>query len=382
MAKVVERSSTGRPLTYFERKARDLTAGAEEKKRRAPLKTELHPIRIFAYLVQLAIVIVAYDFLRNFFMMLALSVVAAAPVLDLVGLFVVHKYATVKIKAPEKSVNRFSIGYLKIILNNPSIFISYDVNVKLDVENTFYKDKRGAILSLPLAARGTFEKHIPVKYSMNGNYKYTIETFTIRDILGFISLKKNADTSTEVQVYPDIEGEVEVDMTDISRGMTESEETVKRGHDFSDVSDVREYIPGDRLNSIHWKLTAKKDILMVKDRVSMSDQQMVILIELGGSDEVVDEVLSLSYALVKGLARKQTFVRLMWWSEGGYAFEERQIMNYDDLKNAFADIYYESTYADDSKTESLMRSIRPELRAYVKVCMHNGMPDAVVVEQG
>ena len=381
MAREVERSSTGRPLTIFERKWNHFREGSEEKKRKAPLRTEVHPIRIIAYLVQLAIVIFAYDFLRNFFMMLALTVVAAAPVLDIVGLFVVHKYVSVKIKAPEKSVNRFSIGYLKITLNNPSFFISFDVNVKLDVENTFYKDMSGAVISLPLAARGSFEKHIPVKYSMNGNYKYSIKTITVRDILGFISLKKNVDSVAEVQVYPDIDAEIEVDMTDISRGMTESEETVKKGHDFSDVSDVREYIPGDKLMSIHWKLSAKRDILMVKDRVSMSDQQMVILVELGGSDEVVDEVLSLSYAVVKGLARQQTFVRLMWWSEGGYAFEERQILNYQDLKDAFTDIYFESTYADDTKTEALMRSIRPELKAYVKICMRAGGPDAVVVEQ-
>ena len=41
--------------------------------------------------------------------------------------------------------------------------------------------------------------------------------------------------------------------------------------------------------SIHWKLSAKKDSLMVKDRVAMSDQQMVIVTELAGTDEEVDE---------------------------------------------------------------------------------------------
>ena len=167
----------------------------------------------------------------------------------------------------------------------------------------------------------------------------------------------------------------------MSRGMTESEETMKKGHDFSDVSDVREYIPGDKLMSIHWKLSAKRDILMVKDRVSMSDQQMVILVELSGRDEEVDEVLSLAYGVVNRFVQEQTYVRLMWWSEVNFAFEERQIMNYENLKEAFSDIYYETVYADGEKTKGYMRSIRPELKAYVNICMKDGKADAVIVEQ-
>ena len=167
----------------------------------------------------------------------------------------------------------------------------------------------------------------------------------------------------------------------MSRGMTESEETIKKGHDFSDVSDVREYIPGDKLMSIHWKLSAKRDILMVKDRVSMSDQQMVILAELSGEDELVDEILSLTYGICRAFVAEQIYVRLFWWSEKRFAFEERQIISKESLKEAYSDLYYEKTYADSEKTKLLMQSIHPELKAYVHVTLRNGEADAEVVEQ-
>ncbi|MBO7623227.1 MAG: DUF58 domain-containing protein, partial [Bacteroidales bacterium] len=244
-----------------------------------------------------------------------------------------------------------------------------------------YRDENSTILSLPCAARTDYEKQLPVRYSMNGSYKYSISEITIRDFLGFVSFRNKVNTVAEVNVYPDGFTIVGFAMTDMSRGMTESEETVKRGHDFSDVSDVREYIPGDKLMSIHWKLSAKRDILMVKDRVSMSDQQMIILPELSGSDEEVDEILSLTYTMVVNFIREQTYVRLTWWSENNFAFEERQIMNMDNLKEAFADMYYEKIYPDAEKTKMFMRSIRPELKAYVNVCMRNGEADAVIVEQ-
>ena len=353
----------------------------ERERLKKPLKTIVHPMGIVNYLVQVVIAYYMYDFLRNYFMMLVMSIIIAAPIFDLIGLFFAYRGINVRIVTPEKNISRNSIGYMKVILDNRSIVVSYDTCVKVDTENTFYGGKSGAVFSLPAAARKSFEHHIPLKYSMNGIYKFTIENITIRDLMGFVSIKKKQECTTEVNVFPESTTNLALDMADISRGMTESEETVKKGHDFSDVSDVREYIPGDKLMSIHWKLSAKRDILMVKDRVSMSDQQMVILTELCGGDEAVDDILSLTYAVIEKMVRDQTYVRLMWWSDGNFSFEERQIMNLENLREAFTSLYYEKIYNDSEKTKGYMRSIHPELKAYVNICMKDGKADAVVVEQ-
>lgn len=367
-----------------EQKKAEAEAKAKAKlkeKMQKPLKTIVHPTRIIAYLVMLAVVIVVYDFLRNHFMMLSLYIVAAAPVFDLVTFFFLYKGVEVELVAPEKDVSRFNVGYLNLRVKNRSLCISYDLNTKLDVESPFYGDKNGMIFSLPCRAHETYEHRIPVRYSMNGIYRYSIDSVTIRDMLGFVSLKKKMNSSAEVNVFPEKTLRADFDMSDMNRGMTESEETMKKGHDFSDVTDVREYIPGDKLMSIHWKLSAKRDMLMVKDRVSMSDQQMVVMVDLAGTAEQVDEVLTLAYAITQRLVQDQTYVRLMWWSDSNFKFEERQIMNRDNLREAFAAIYYENIYDDPYKTKEYMRNIRPELKAYANVCILNGAAEMVVVEQ-
>jgi len=346
-----------------------------------PMNTVVHPFRIISYLVLLAVAWYMHDFLRNHFMMIVMWVLIVLPIFDLISFIVLYRGVRVELTAPEREVNRNDVGYLKLMLINSSYMISYDVNIKIKAENAFYGDSSVAILSLPCSAKSSEEKQIPIKYSMNGNYRYSIHGTNISDILGFVSVKKNFDETAEVFVYPERSLAAEVDMSDMNKGMTESEETVKKGHDFSDVSDVREYIPGDKLMSIHWKLSAKRDILMVKDRVAMSDQQMVILVELAGSDEEVDEVLTLAYAVTKRLVQDQTYVRLIWWSEGKYSFEERQIMSIVNLREAFSDMYYESIYYDPERTRAYMLSIYPELKAYVKVCMHDGQANVLVLEQ-
>jgi uncharacterized protein (DUF58 family) len=345
------------------------------------MKTRIHPTRIIAYLVQYLLVAAAYWFLRSHFFLMLLIVMSVVPVISIVSVFILRHFLTITLTAPERELNLGEIGYLALKVSNPSWIMSFDANLIFRTENVFFQDSGSTRISIPIRMHNSYEHMIPIRYSMNGLYRFSFDGIRVRDLLGVVSLGRKVNTVTEVMIYPAEQQTMKKDMTDMSLGMTESEETIKRGHDFSDVSDVREYIPGDKLMSIHWKLSAKRDILMVKDRVSMSDQQMVILTELSGEDSIVDEVLSLTYGICKSFIDEQIYVRLLWWSEVRYEFVEHQIVSRESLKEAFGDLYYEKIYEDTEKTRILMRSIRPELKAYVHVSGRNGEADVEVVEQ-
>ena len=345
------------------------------------MKTRVHPTRIIAYLVQYALVGFFYWFLRSHFFFMLLVILSIVPFLSIGFALILRRFVTVTLVAPERELRLGEIGYLSLKITNPTFFMSFDTNLMFRTENVFYQDTGDTRISVPIRLHGTYEQMIPIRYSMNGMYRFSFDGVSIRDLIGVVSFGKKINSVTEVVVYPAEDQTVNADMSDMSRGMTESEETMKKGHDFSDVSDVREYIPGDKLMSIHWKLSAKRDILMVKDRVSMSDQQMVILMELSGPDEIVDRVLSLTYGICRAFIDEQIYIRLLWWSENRFEFDEHQIVSRESLKTAFSDLYYEKTYEDREKTRVLMRSIRPELKAYVHVSGRNGEADAEVVEQ-
>ena len=345
------------------------------------MRSRIHITRIITYIIQLVIAIVCYDYFRSHLFLMLLVLIIGAPFLSIVGVFVLKWGIDLELTAPQSQVRRLDTGFLHLVLGNRTIVPSLECEVRLKSSNTFYGSESVTMIELPVRAMGNFEEYIPVEYTMNGMYIFEIEDIRFRDLLGLISLRKKINAKAEVTVLPETERSTEFNTSDMSSGMTESEETIKKGHDFSDVSDVREYIPGDKLMSIHWKLSAKKDSLMVKDRVAMSDQQMVLLTELAGRDEDVDELLSLSYGICKAFMADQILVRLMWWSEMAYEFHERQIINEDDLVEAFQSMYYEKIYKDPEMTRGLMRSIRPELKAYIDVCMTPEGADAVVVEQ-
>ena len=345
------------------------------------MKTKVHPTRIIAYLIQYALAAFFYWFLRVHFFLIILVIMSVIPVLSIGFAFILRHFVTVTLMAPEREMRLGEIGYLRLQVVNPTWFVSFDTNLIFRTENAFYQDSGNTRISVPVQMHRTYEHMIPIRYSMNGLYRFSFDGFRIRDLIGVVSLAKKTNAMTEVVVYPADDRTMRRDMSDLSRGMTESEETIKKGHDFSDVSDVREYIPGDKLMSIHWKLSAKRDILMVKDRVSMSDQQMVILAELSGEDEQVDQIISLTYSVCRAFVDEQIYVRLLWWSEKRFEFDEHQVVSRDSLKEAFSDLYYEKIYEDNEKTRLLMQSIHPELKAYVHVTLRNGEVDAEVVEQ-
>ena len=149
---------------------RQLKKEAKEKEKlRRPLRTVVHPTRIIAYLVQLAIAYYVHDFLRNHFMLLVMWVILLLPIFDLITFILLYRGVRVELSAPEREVNRNSVGYLNLKMINTSYLISYDVNIKLDVENSFYNDSSATLLSLPISARCNEDKQIPIKYSMQGS---------------------------------------------------------------------------------------------------------------------------------------------------------------------------------------------------------------------
>lgn len=345
------------------------------------MKSTIHFGRIIVYGILFFITIGLYNFLHSHLIFMILIIMASAPPVSLLLVFYLRSRISVRISVPEEYVERHSISYVTLAVKNPSLAMSLDIKINFRVQNLFYNTENSIMISVPARIRGEYSTMLPIKLTMNGAVRYTVDSIRILDLLGFAELKKKLKLSGEVNVLPEMAENASGRLSDLSGGMTETEESNKRGNDFSEVNDVREYIPGDKLMSIHWKLSAKRDILMVKDRVSMSDRQMVILTELAGTEAEVDDTVSLTYRLCSSLIHEKIYVRLLWWSEGQFQFVENQLLSQDDLKDAFTRMYYEKIYEDSEKTVSYMRSIKPEITAYIHVCQKEGEADAVIVEQ-
>lgn len=82
----------------------------------------------------------------------------------------------------------------------------------------------------------------------------------------------------------------------------------RAGDDPAELFGIREYLPGDKLNRVHWKLTAKQDTLIMKELSLPLDCSTVLLVDLYGSgrptgiaeyEAVIEAAISISSKLLE-----------------------------------------------------------------------------------
>ena len=248
------------------------------------------------------------------------------------------------------------------------VTLKRDTKLIVNVENTLMETIGQQVFSVPVHAGKGYTLTLPVVATYPGLLKISVSRVYIKDLMGFFRLKKNVEQTAELSILPRAVTDIAYEKTALEQGMLESEESSKRGNDFSDVQEVREYIPGDKLMSIHWKLSAKRDILMVKDRVSMSDHQLVIVPELFIDQPVnLAAILTMTYSVILELIQEQTTVRLLYWSTNRYEYEDVRIDYKEELDAAFARLYYEKAYKNPSEAADHMALVHPEMHAYLHV---------------
>ncbi len=342
--------------------------------------------RTVGYIILLAVNVIAYWFLHSHFHFIVLVVMILAPVFSVLMALHLRKNITAKVESSSlkgEYGRQNQESFFKVKLINKTPWASLDVKLVMEIKNEFFNTEGKMVFSVPIYSMKGYELEVPLLVELPGRLTLTLKEIKIKDLMGFVFLKKEMQESGELVVMPmNLNQEIQ-DKTYFETGMLESEESSKKGNDFSDVQEIREYIPGDKLMSIHWKLSAKRDILMVKDRVSMSDKQLVVLPELCNLNNYeLNAILITTYSLIHSLVKDKFNVRLMYWSKNRYEYEDIRVDYVEALNDAFAKMFYEECYQNMDEAASHMPLVHPEMKSYLHIYGEGGNSMIVVRENG
>lgn len=98
---------------------------------------------------------------------------------------------------------------------------------------------------------------------------------------------------------------------------------IKSGDDASEIFDIRDYVPGDKLNRIHWKLTGKLERLMVKEFALPIDGSILIFFDPGfykNMEEFLqyrDALLCVLFSLSETLSAQGQAHYIAWNAQNG-----------------------------------------------------------------
>lgn len=166
--------------------------------------------------------------------------------------------------------------------DNPSWLPFSKCAFVFSLNNMYYQNKFEHILNLPILPKKKSAIEIPVETSKIGLVRLSSDKLNLSDFMGFITISIPISIKLEIPVLPHSRVEAIDLQIPASEGFDEYSEPDYRGNVSSDVKEIREYRPGDRLQRVHWKLSAKLDDLFVKEMDRTSVMSLILLPELVG----------------------------------------------------------------------------------------------------
>lgn len=241
---------------------------------------------IVSYVLVLLLFLGCYLLLHGAFFVVMDVTLLLLGIFDIVNIHCGKKGVEYTLIAPNKECyqnQRISVG---IRVKNTSMAVSSNVFLTLKLENEFYQRGSVQTYNFPLYMREDTQIELPFLFENCGKLRISIEKITTTGILGIFTADIPVTSEGKVfYVFPEkldlsvLDGKYQ---TGADRQQYPKRESEQKGEDAMDISGIREYVPGDRIRDIHWKLSAKSDNdkLFIKEHISQSGDGMYLLVEL------------------------------------------------------------------------------------------------------
>ena len=133
-------------------------------------------------------------------------------------------------------------------------------------------------MTMSLAPMGSYIVNHTTSFKYRGTYEIGVRCLYISDFLGLFSIRLDVDIYNNVLVFPrklNMNMKMATSATDIPNDSAKLVFSTEK----AEIGNIREYVPGDSLKSIHWNLSSKSPggTLMVKDFNTNTSQSVYIL---------------------------------------------------------------------------------------------------------
>ncbi len=277
-------------------------------------------IRILGYLAALEICALFALYMSAAVGWTFFYILAAAPLFSFIITAVTAWTKSIEISTDVNSntVYKNQCVRLKVTVKNKSFFPVPAAEIRLNGCEGFTADKKNLLCSLSVLPRSSAELEVNFRAEMWGAVRIGIESVSLSDFLHFISVPLYKETGWEtyshtVKVFPNIP-----DVPSDTPLIKSAAETIRFADDCEDTKETdgfnmfggmpgythREYIEGDPIKRINWKLSSKKDIYMVRlDDETEAMQQVIVLDSKGGSkadnERAVEGLLAAVFSLFR-----------------------------------------------------------------------------------
>ena len=203
--------------------------------------------------------------------------IALAPVAGIAtGLFA-SKRAKIALSAqPSRTVGQSQT--LEITLQRP-LPLRGRMELSLTCRNLLLGTTETITVSLAPSIAHHEKYLLPLETASCGHVVVSFASVRVIDIMGFAKIKvKQEEKNATYTVYPQINDvSVRTERASFATFSGTSYDRQKKGQDRTEVFEVRDFHNGDSLKSVHWKLSARFDDLLVREPSRPTEHNVVLL---------------------------------------------------------------------------------------------------------
>lgn len=161
------------------------------------------------------------------------------------------------------------------------LFVSQSILVELEVKNTMFGSSSTQVFLLTLAGKESRYETSAVAEQC-GEACISCRRAEVRDLLKLFRRRIEAFPEIRTVLFPH-ETKLELILSRMTVGASKTDGLMqnRKGNDPSEIFDIREYVPGDDVRAIHWKLSGKTGTLILREASDPSHYDAVLLADLG-----------------------------------------------------------------------------------------------------
>ena len=305
------------------------------------------------YMLLLIISVIFYLLYTEMLSLYILIFLVALPLL--LGAIIIYSRFFIKGSIEAKSNTVVKKGKIDILLsiNNKTIIPFSNSIITIEYFNNLLKSYDTMILTVPIHPLCNERINFSLTSDYCGILNIKIKSIQIYDFIKLFSCRIKSDVVNKITVLPEIYNLNSLyKLNIINTNESSIFSKYKRGDDPSEIFDLKNYLPGDKPNRIHWNLSLKQDNLIVRHYSQPVNSSILVALDFNGiaseknirSLDTVSEVFaSISFLLIDN----EIPFKLTFYNSHKNSNESVRVINKSDVSENIRSIF-ENGPSDDS----------------------------------
>lgn len=302
--------------------------------------------RVF-YIMLVLLMTGVYLFTNTWYTLTMLLLCFVLPLLSLGLMLLSRRGLVIRLRVPGTAHKDEAV--LTYELENTVFFPVARVSFRVRAENQMTGRRRIRKVNATVPGRTAVKAELSFIKSTVGTVIFETEKIRVFDAFGLFAVPKASLPAQSCVVYPQMRPvHVYMERPVETTGEGSRYAPERPGWDVSEIFAMREYVPGDEVRKIHWKLSSKLDKMMVRDFSLPLSYSVFLLMELtAGTERIIDAVAELYLSMSRALLENGINHNLAWYDGGGGIFHVRELNDFENLDMASAEVL--ASYVSEQK---------------------------------